>query len=347
MTQQGGLLHSLFGGGNQGQQSGQRAQAVQVQQVRQAPQVQQVRQAPQAQQVRQAPQARQVQQVRQAPQARQVQQVRQAPQARQVQQVRQAPQAQQVGGVRGDGYSSAHFLGPDATARGTALAAASQEWRDEVAAEVERLGPSSTGKQQYKQALINASAARKAADPTYQTTAEEHASKLKGFDPANVNCGTHRFKGMAAGACPAMYRKGWLAGVVPEKRSHRALTHAAASQVLRRYYRLRASEYKGGIKGANRAMALDMSKKKGIHPLHPERAHKPLVACPTKPIKVTYKKGTLIGRTITRNVIDPNADGYAACKRNWLYRGSGASSYDVDTLDYGQGRTRKIRAARK
>lgn len=215
-------------------------------------------------------------------------------------------QQQQQGGAQqegGAGYAAQRARGRAAAA---SLVSASAAWRAEVAA-LHTPGTS------LKEALQAASAARRAANPTYQTLAERHAPR--GRSAASVRCQEGK-------ACPGAYDR---APSPYKARSHRVMTMAAARHALREFYRakLHAGVYSTPT-GAKRPQPA-ASRATGALRRDISRVRKNVLsACETRPVTYTRK-----GKSVTRQVA-VNSD---ACRDSWLARRN--PRYDVAGVDDG------------
>jgi hypothetical protein len=221
-------------------------------------------------------------------------------------------QQQQQGGSRGDGYAGHRQRG---RAGANELIAASATWRAEVQAVRDRQ-PNLT----FKEALQQAAAARRARGIP--------SSKYvpKGRSASRVSCAPGK-------KCPGAYDR---PASPYQKRSHRLVTLGNAKNLLREFYRakLHNGEFSTptGAKRPQRpssrasgAMRKDISRKAGTHPLS---------GCPTKQIRVTYKRGPLAGKTVVRNVAQRSDE----CADSWLYRAR-PNVHDMRGLDWGVGKS--------
>jgi len=203
----------------------------------------------------------------------------------------------------GGDYSAQHAR------KGMPLPAAAIAGRDAWIAEVRAVKASQNVS--HKEAMMIASDNRKRSIPGYVALSERN---LRGRSAASVLASC---KARGAKACPGAYDR--PAGHYA-KRSHRPLSLAGASRVLRSYYRnqgLANGNSVASMKSASRGLRQDISRKRAL-------VYKP---CPTRPI--TYMRK---GKSITRNIVSKNAE----CQDNWLFRTPKRS--DMEGVDYGTGR---------
>lgn len=204
----------------------------------------------------------------------------------------------------------------DAPATGESKRAA---WLEEVRAVMYETGMN------WRDSLKEASRRRKQTTAGYQTVVERVKTSYTGRTAENVNCTEGK-------RCPGRYTKPVARGndgdVTYRPNAHNVsranLSRDAASNLLREYYKQRSGQYKGGLKGATKAMRQDIGKK--------NRSRKVQSPCPTKLITVHRKDG----KTYQRRIVDRQHPDYAECRSNWLYRAT-PRRFDMESVDFGDG----------
>lgn len=181
----------------------------------------------------------------------------------------------------------------------------------------------------WRDALKEASRLRKQTVPQYRTVVERVKDSYTGRNAADVICSPGK-------TCPGSYDKDIITDDQGEVKyrpnahnvSRRQLSVEAATNILRDYYRERASSYKKGIQGATKAMRQDISRVNTSRVLQSP--------CPTKYINVT--RNTNDGPVVyQRRVVDKSHPDYAQCRSNWLYRDS-PLKFDMEGIDAGEGK---------
>jgi len=222
---------------------------------------------------------------------------------------------QQRGGA---GYDAQRAVASANLAKGEAGRSA---WVEEVKA-VQDANPGMS----YGEALHYASQHRKEDDPNYLTVKERVVASYKPRKASDVNCAPGK-------ACPGAYNSPATSTFRPGRRNKSRMTQQSAVDALREHYRSigQAKGGKNGMKSATKAMRQDISK---------QRKGAPLVPCPTKL------------NSLGRRVVDKNADGYAQCRDNWLFRND-PTKYDMEGVDHGESKKssaygkRRLNSARK
>lgn len=238
--------------------------------------------------------------------------------------------SQMIGNMFGGGYATQRANGRTLTnLRSNGGLEKAAAWRAEVKAFYDS-GMS------YPKALQAASAARKQANPAYQTMRERTIAGYKGHNPANVKC-TKPMKGFAPGDCPAKHRmEGPSTEYRPGRHLKRHITQQGAAKLLRDHYRQRGLakvaqgwDSKEAMKWASTSMRRDIGRTK----------KNPLTPCGTRAITYTRRNSNGTVSQVSRPVVVTDD----ACRDNWLYRGTvsarnGPSRHDIRGVDHGQSR---------
>lgn len=237
----------------------------------------------------------------------------------------------QQGGARGDGYAASRARGK---ANAATLSALSAKWRSEVD------GQRANGLN-LKDAMKAASAARKAADGSYKTTADK---RILGYT-SSTGREYPPLKGYCQGPLAAKGERRACASRTPirvdnPRTNKRGVSAAGGLRLLRNSYltRLRAGEFEGGKRSAGTRARMGMKRDMSMAKKHGVRQ-----ACDTREVSVagyTRADGREVAPT-TRRVAVKND----ACADSWLYRRSSRNN-DLAGVDAGansQGRRPKNR----
>ena len=182
----------------------------------------------------------------------------------------------------------------------------------------------------WRDALKEASRIRRESNPEYQTVKQRVVESYTGRDADTVACPT--------GVCPGKYNKAISVNKDGEKiyrpQGHNGrkelLSTAAATEILREYYKERAYKYK---KGSKKALNADISRK--------NHSRKIQTSCPTKVINVNRN-----GKVYQRRIIDRDHPDFQNCRSNWLYR-SNPRKFDIDRIDDGSDEAIANRTSKK
>lgn len=179
----------------------------------------------------------------------------------------------------------------------------------------------------WREAMKEASLRRQQKIAGYRTVVQRTKDSYTGRRAEDVNCSN-------PDKCPGRYTKPVVTRggeVVYRPNAHNVsrvhLTTDSAARILREYYKERAHKYKGGRKGATKAMRQDISKRNKRAVIQSP--------CPTKTISVNGKYGRY-----TRKIIDRDSPDYAECRSNWLYR-STPGKFDMESVDAGEAKSSK------